>query len=131
MIPCVAALLIAAAGCPFQGSVYEDELVAGYVIWASDVIEEAAIYLKDRNGRGGVQVVPAMVFAYGWNDEFILAKRRPAEYGKIIGSTTQWYIVVVRSRQTHGPLSEDEFQTLRAELQVPSELSFPKTTRLR
>jgi len=131
MLPgCVVGLLVVIGGCPLAGSVYEDELVAGYVVWAADVIEQAAIFLKDEDGQGGIQVVPPMVFTYGWNDEFIIAKRRPAEYGKMTGSTTQSYIIVVQNRQTHGPLTEDEFVKLRLELHVPSELSFAKTTRL-
>jgi hypothetical protein len=120
-----------AGGCPFAGEVYEDDLVAGYVVWTADVIEQAAIYLKTADGRGGVQAVPAMVFAYGWNNESIIAKRRPSDDGKITGNTTEWYIIVVRDRRTCGPLSEDQFEKLRTELHVPAELSFTKITSLR
>jgi hypothetical protein len=126
-ILCAIVLLVVVGGCPFGGEVYEDDLVAGYVVWASDVIEDAAIFLKDPDGRGGVQVVPPMVIAYGWNNEFIIAKRRPAEHGRITGKTTEWYIIQVGNRRTHGPLSEDEFSKLRTELRVPSELSFTTT----
>jgi hypothetical protein len=126
MIAVVVVLLGLIGGCSFQYPVYWDDLVAGYSVCAADVKEQAAILLRDRDGRGGIQVVPAMVFAYGWNDDFIIAKRLPADYGEIKSSTTQWYIVQVQNRKVHGPLSEVEFQRLRAELGVPTELSFTK-----
>jgi len=117
-------LLTMAGGCPFQGLVYDDDLVGGYAVWATDVLEEASIVLKRADGRGGVSVVPAMVFAYGYNDQFIIAKRRPAEYGRIKDTTIQWYIIGVQSKRVHGPLTEDEFQRLRNALRVPGNLSF-------
>jgi len=119
-------LLSLIGGCPFQYPVYWDDLVAGYSVCAADVKEDAAIFRKVDRGRGGIQVVPPMVFAYGWNDDFIIAKRLPADYGKITSSTTHWYIIQVHDGKVHGPLNEDEFQRLRTEVDVSTELSFTK-----
>jgi hypothetical protein len=120
---CTVAILV--GGCPFQGLVYEEDLVGGYAVWAADVMEDASIVLKDKKGSGALDVVPRTVFAYGWNDEFIIAKQHPEKKGrKMDKSITYWYIVEVASGTVHGPLSEDEFNKLRTELKVPPELSF-------
>lgn len=128
--PCCMVLLAVAGGCPFQGLVYEDDMVGGYAVWATDVIEDAAIVLKDKHASRGVTVVPAMVSEYGWNNEFIIAKQRPVSHRQAAPSV-YWYIIQVRGGQIHGPLSEGEFHKIRAELNMPSELSFTRTTRLR
>ena len=122
------AVAIFVAGCPFMGLAYEEDLVNGYAVWATDTIEQAAVVKKDKKGSGGVAVVPAMVFAYGWNDDFILSKQHPLNERdiKVDTSITNWYIVEVVSGKVHGPLSEGEFNKLRAELKVPAELSFKK-----
>jgi hypothetical protein len=118
--------------CPFfHGNVYTDHLVGGYYVCAVDVIEDTGVYLKDKDGRGGTEVVSAMVFAYGWNDEFIIAKRRSTKYSSVKGDAIQWYIIQVQNRQVHGPLTEDEFRKLRTELHVPSGLSFTKELPVR
>ena len=114
-------------GCPFMGLAYEEDLVNGYAVWATDTIEQAAVVKKDKKGSGGVAVVPAMVFAYGWNDDFILSKQHPVkDFTKVDTSITNWYIVEVVSGKVHGPLSEGEFNKLKTQLKVPAELSFKK-----
>ena len=126
----ICTFVIFVGGCPFQGLVYEEDLVNGYAVWAADVIQDAAIVLKDKGSSGALEVVPHTVFAYGWNDEFIIAKRHPEKKDrKVDTSLTYWYIVEVASGNVHGPLSKDEFSKFRTELKVPPELSF-KTVRL-
>jgi hypothetical protein len=120
---CVVAIFV--GGCPFQGLVYEEDLVNGYAVWAADVMEQAAVVHKEKGSSGAIGVVPRTVFAYGWNDDFIIAKRHPEKKdGKVNTSLTYWYIVEVASGKVHGPLSEDEFNKVRTELKVPAELSF-------
>ena len=81
-----------------------------------------------------------MVFAYGWNDDFIIAKqhpRDPNERDKIDVGTTHWYIVEVKTEDVrakpediHGPLTEEEFRQSRVRLGVPDKLSFTKTLKV-
>jgi len=126
----ICAVVIFVGGCPFHGPIYEEDLVNGYAVWAEDIIEDAAIVLKDKEGPGALEVVPCTVFAYGWNDDFIIAKRHPEKKDrKVDTSLTYWYIVEVASGNVQGPLSEGEFSKLRTKLKVPAELSF-KTVRL-
>ena len=120
----ICAVVIFVGGCPFMGLAYEEDLVNGYAVWAADIMQDAAIVLKDKGGSGGIVVVPHTVFAYGWNDDFIIAKRHPRKDRKVDTSLTYWYIVEVASGDVHGPLSEDEFSRLRTKLKVPPELSF-------
>jgi len=119
------AVAILMVGCPFMGLAYEEDLVNGYAVWATDVMEQAAVVKKHEGSSSATSVVPATVFAYGWNDDFILAKRHPVkEFTKVDTSLTYWYIVEVASGNVHGPLSEGEFNKLRTKLKVPAEISF-------
>ncbi len=105
----------------FEGAAYEDNLVGGYTVVAGDSINDAAIY------QGG-QVIPPMIFAYGWNDDFIVAKRHWV--GKNVDiATAYWYLIEVHDAKVHGPLTEQQFTGLRGELGVPEELTFTKTVR--
>ena len=110
-------------GCPFHGSVYSEDLGNGYYVVAGDVMEQAAVFRKVKRG-GGLAVVFPTVFAYGWNDDFIIAKQHPRKDRKVDTSLTYWYIVEVASGNVHGPLSEGEFNKLRIKLKVPAEISF-------
>ena len=106
------------------GLAYEDDLVGEYAVLAVDTRNDAAVCMD------GLQVVSPMVVAYGWNDDFILAKRHPTLDGRTPDLyTTAWYLIEVRSAKVHGPLTEQEFTGLRAELGVPEELTFTKRVR--
>ena len=121
------AVVIFVIGCPRLGSFYNEDLGNGYRVWAADVIEHVAVYKKNKQGSGGLRVVPYAVFAYGWNNDFILAKQHPLKnHRKVDTSITYWYIVEVASGNVHGPLSEDEFNNLKTKLKVPAEISFKK-----
>jgi len=108
-----------------MGRVYEEDLANGYAVWAADVKEQAMIVHKGKGGSPSTRIVQPTVFAYGWNDDFILAKQRPRKKDrKVDTSVTYWYIIEVASGDVHGPLNEDEFRKLRTKLKVPEEISF-------
>jgi hypothetical protein len=118
------AVAIFVGGC-FLGPIYEEYLVNGYAVWAPDVMEQAMIVHKGKGGSASTRVVQPMVFAYGWNEDFILAKQHPRKKDrKVDTSVTYWYIIEVTSGDVHGPLNEDEFRKLRTKLKVPEEISF-------
>jgi hypothetical protein len=63
------------------------------------------------------------VFAVGFNDQFIIAKRHPKS-GQIDRSTTEFYVVSVVDGKVHGPVDHEKFSALRARLGVPASLEF-------
>jgi len=111
---------------------YEDDLVAGYAVWAIDANEQASVVLKDGNSSSATDVVSPMVFAYGWDSRFIIAKQHPRKdhFKGIDESVTNWYVITVESGVVHGPLSEEEFNRARMQLRMPQELTFTKTIGL-
>lgn len=118
------AVAILVTGCP-EGLAYEEDLCNGYAVWAVDVMKKAAVVHKEKGDSLAKVVVPHTVFAYGWNDDFIIAKRHPEKKDRTIDtSVTYWYIIEVTSGDVHGPLNEDEFRELRTKLKVPEEISF-------
>ncbi len=121
----ICAATVFVGGCPFMGRVYEEDLVNGYAVWAADVKEQAMIVRKGKGGSASTRIVQPMVFAYGWNDDFILAKQHPEKKdGKVDTSLTYWYIIEIAPNDVHGPLNEDEFRKLKNNLKVPEEISF-------
>ena len=71
-----------------------------------------------------------MVFAYGWNSNFIIAKQHPTKdimEPTIDTGITNWFIIQVSTGEVYGPLSEQEYTKLREELDVPTELTFTET----
>jgi hypothetical protein len=102
---------------------YEDKLVSGYAVVAGDTINDAAVQQTDAG-----QVIPPMVLAYGWNDDFIIAEQHPTLDGRTVDLYTKhWYLIEVHNGKVHGPLTEPQFTGLRSELGVPNELTFTKT----
>ena len=109
-----------------MGLVYEEDLVNGYAVWATDMIEDAAVVRKDVEGSGATVVVSSRVVAYAWNDDFIVAKRHPMKGPQTLSGQTEWYVIEVAPGTVHGPLSTDEFRKLQAKLGIPAGLSWKK-----
>ena len=87
---------------------------------AADTRNDAAIYQES-------EVIPPMVVAYGWNDDFIIAKRHPSLDGwKPNLYVTHWYLIEVHNATVHGPLTEQQFTELRRAGSA-AELTFTKT----
>jgi hypothetical protein len=112
-----------------EGLAYEEDLVANYAVWAIDTRTWTEIVEKSP-ASGGIVVVESMVYAYGWNDDFIIAKQHPNpsyDTGHVSTSVTNWFIIDVQQRQVYGPLSEEGFEELREELGVPEKVVFTRT----
>jgi hypothetical protein len=121
----ICALAVLVGGCPFAaGPVYKEDLTGGYVIAAMDIMEDAALVRKLEGGSNYEVVVSRTVFAYAWNDEFIIVKQHPWKDRKADTGTVYWHVVEVASDAVHGPLGEDELKELQAELGIPTGLRF-------
>jgi hypothetical protein len=127
------AVAILVVGCPRIGEFYHEGLGNGYAVCAADVIEQTSVVKMHKGSSSGTTVVFPTVFAYGWNEDFILAKQHPLNEmdWKVDASITNWYIVEVASGSVHGPLSEGEFNKLKTELKVPAEISLKTIQRIR
>ena len=128
-------MVLSSLACCFalEGLAYEQDLVADYAVWAVDTRAWTAIVEKDRDSTGASTIVGQMVYAYGWNDDFIIAKQHPnpdLDPRDVDTSVTNWFIVEVETGNVHGPLSEQEYVELRRELGVPDELVFTRTVEL-
>lgn len=126
---CLCLLFAATLACGGIGLAYEHDLTADYAVWATDLLEQAAVVQKAPQGSSASSVIWPMVCAYGWNDDFIIAQRHPnLDNSRDIDFTvTEWYVLVVATETVHGPLTEAEYHQLRQELDVPAELDFSHT----
>lgn len=116
----IVALLIGMGSCcclwPWDiGLAYKDDMVADYAVWAVDSRESAAIVRKT-GPHGATPIVEGGITVYGWNSDFIIAKRGFAG----------WYIVEVPTEKIHGPLTEEQYTELRQVLGVPPGLTFTR-----
>ena len=72
-----------------------------------------------------------MVFAFGWDNNFIIVQRHPSDNGRDLDETiTEWYILVVAKDIIHGPLTELEYHQMRQDLGLPDSLDFSQTIPL-
>jgi hypothetical protein len=125
-------LVLASLACGGIGLAYEYDLTADYAVWATDQLEQAAVVRKAPQGSSASSVIRPMVFAFGWDGDFIIAQRHPArdDFDDVDMTVTEWYILVVAEDAVHGPLTEAEYHQLRRDLGVPSGLDFTQTIEL-
>lgn len=126
------ALLPFTLACGGIGLACEYDLTQDYAIWAPDLLEQAAVVRKDAQGSGASVVVQPMVFSFGWNEAFIIAMQHPKRdhFEDVDNSVTRWFIVEVATDTVHGPLTEDEYEQLRLDLNIPDVLDFSETIEL-
>lgn len=122
-------IFLIALGCGGIGLAYEHDLTADYAVWATDHRNQTALVQKEPQSSSAAGVIPPMVFAYGWNDDFIIVQRHPnpGGYKDVDLTVTEWYVLVVATETVHGPLTEAEYLHVREELGVPPDLDFSHT----
>ncbi|MGL5233191.1 MAG: hypothetical protein ACRC8Z_00335 [Empedobacter falsenii] len=105
-----------------------DTIVDDYEVTWIDLHEQRALYK-------GEQLVPAYVFAAGYNEKYVFAKQHPlVENDDIIDlNTTNYYIIertneVFQDKKIFGPLTEIEFKKMCDKLEIINpkfELTYP------
>jgi hypothetical protein len=112
------------SGCGGIGFAYKKRLVGNLGLAAVDVMPQMAVVEFDPSGSATHLVGPT-VFAVGWDQSHILAKRHPSEaVDRIDRTVTQYYIVTVPDRKAHGPFDEAEYRSQRRALGVSDSLDF-------
>ena len=121
-------LLFASLACGGIGLAYEHDLTGDYAVWAPDLVEQAAVVQKMPGTSSATVVVDSMVVAYGWNDDFIIAKQHPNldGFSQVDTGLTHWFIVRVATGDVYGPLTEEEYLQHRGELGIPDEVDFTR-----
>ena len=114
---------------------HDEQLVGPYRLVAADTSEQMAVC--EGTGSAVHCVIPATVFAVGWNSSFIIAKQHPFDLPQATQpdkSITSFWIIRVPDRVVIGPLTKGEFEARRAVLGVPAELQvkkeFPELARV-
>jgi hypothetical protein len=124
-------ILYMSIACGGIGLAYEHDLSDDYAVWATDMTEQAAIVKKNPNSSGAIVAVDPMIIAYGWNDDFIIAKQHPAldHFDQINTRITHWFIIQTTTGDVYGPLTEEAYLQTRVELGVPGDLAFTQTIK--
>ena len=107
------------------GLLYEQDLDNDYAVWAADDIVQACVVKKIENSNSASCKVPPMVFAYGWNKRYILAKQYSQKSPFDVDTTkANWFIVDMKNDKVYGPMTESEYLETREMLGVPAKIDF-------
>lgn len=114
------------SGC--QGFVKDEKITGKYHLVAVDILADLTLCYKLEGGdyKG---VLEETVFAVGFNDNYIIAKQHPSNNRAI----TNYYIVPIYidnplfpEKGVVGPLTLEQFNEKRKELNIPDEVTFTK-----
>jgi hypothetical protein len=121
-----ASMMLALLGCGFS---HEDHIDGPYYLVAVDTQKEMDVSYKVDDGSY-VGRIPSTVFSFGWNANYIVAKRHPPESP----SKIDYYYLIRKldgvykdaNVSVRGPLSEHEFSKVSKEIGLPE---FSKTLK--
>jgi hypothetical protein len=114
--------------------VRNEHIIDNYYLLAIDSESDISISYKLNNGDY-IGVVNGGIYAFGYNDDYIILKQHPLnKVGDLIKETTLYYIIPIDKNISQykvdqnkiGPLHEDEFFKMRNELSIPSNLIFSR-----
>jgi hypothetical protein len=109
------------------GFVYERVLVEDIELHATDTMEQMELIEVTDGGKR--QLVPPTVYAVGWDESYLIAKRHPpSATGQSNDKTrTEYFIVAVQSGKVHGPFDLMEYTSHRDQMGVAGRLDFTLT----
>jgi hypothetical protein len=143
VIFCSTILIVSFTGCfDLGGFAYEKQITGKYYLQATDDYDEMNLSLKDENG-GYSRIVEPIVFAVGYNDKYIIVKQHPPigpnkpwlnqKPYQVDTSITDYYILPIQKHYIYspityliGPLTLDQFNSKRKELNIPDNVTFTK-----
>jgi hypothetical protein len=125
----ICCFLVIALACGGVGRVYERRLVGDIGLSGLDTMGQMAVVQFSSEGHA-MRLVPPTVFAVGWDQSHIVAKRHPSDEGSNIDKTrTEYYIVIVKNRRVYGPFDQAEYVLHCDLLGVAKDLDFTLTFR--
>ncbi len=115
-----------------QAFFYEEHIIGNYYLVAVDGDEDMCIsYQVEDQKMYGEIIIPSTVFAVGYDEDFIIVKQHPMNFPDVDKSITNYFIIPVKNKihktlelNKIGPLSLEEFNKKRNELNIPQELAF-------
>lgn len=124
---CFIAIVLGCGG--IGGFVHEQRLVGNVGLTACDEREQMCLSsFPEADGNVCRTLISETVFAVGWDESHVIAKRHPREFpGPIDKTQTEYFIVVVRDEKVHGPFDRAEFVRHCDLLGVAKDLDFTLT----
>ena len=109
---------------------YKKPISNGYVLYAYAHNEDMTIIRADK--YGSFEVIEPVIFAVGYDKDFIIAKQHPAIYPeKENKNITNYFIISLKQPVSWterdvaiGPLNENQFMDMRKKLNVADSLAF-------
>jgi hypothetical protein len=119
----ICSLIALFLGCGGIGHAYERRLVGDIGLAAVDTRKQMAVV--EFSAGGADTLVPGTVFAIGWDESHIIARRHPPDAsGEVDKARTEYFIITVRDRKVHGPFDEPAYRSQRGVLGVAERLDF-------
>jgi hypothetical protein len=118
-------------GC--TGFAIKRQLFGNYYLVATDGDEGLSLtYHGPNDGNTYGDIVPATVFAIGYNDSFMIIKQHPRTFPNPPNrNVTNYFILPIKKdfnyrtmNEMIGPISFEQFTQKRRELGIPDSLSF-------
>ncbi len=114
LITMICGLIAIVLGCGGIAGPVERRLVGDIGLAWYDTRDQMSVVVVEGEGDGetsGATLVPGTVFAVGWDESHVIAKRHPREepFGPFDRTRTEYYIVGTRDKKVHGPLDRADF----------------------
>lgn len=134
-------ILLAFAGC--SGLAIKEKIIDNYYFIAADDGEGCILSYHESKWTdffGGVNyggLIDATVFAVGYNDKYMIVKQHPRTFPNPPDKTiTNYYILTLKKGMDWrskngliGPLTLEQFNEKRQELNIPDEVTFTKVLK--
>jgi len=121
-----------------SGFILHEKITDNYYIIAPGIYERAALCFQTKDDWANYgEVVPATVFAVGYNDQYMIIKQHPllSFTNAVDKATTNYYILPISKtidwstkNGLMGPLSLEDFNQTRKELRI-EDIPFTKVIK--
>jgi hypothetical protein len=116
-------------GCYFGAGVVEQNLPDDFFLFANNSLDENSIWYKTGEHSSAI-IVGETVFAVGYNEDFIIAKRHPKDsINQVNKKITSYHIIEIDKMSKRNPeksidLTKEQYSSMRKRLKLPDSLKF-------